>query len=396
MNPTTRDAFMPVYAPPDILFTRGEGCYLFTDTNDKYLDFTTGIAVNCLGHSHPHIVKALKDQSDKLWHLSNMFRIESAETLASRLAALTFADVMFFANSGAEANECGLKAMRRYHYDKGDKQRTRIIGMTHSFHGRTIATVCASGNKSYMAGFIPNDYGFDQVEFGDIDALKATITDETAGIILEPIQGEGGINVADKAYLQAVRDLCDAEGILLMFDEVQCGAGRTGYLYAYEALGVTPDVLTSAKGIGGGFPVGVCMATNAVGQHMVVGTHGSTFGGNPLATAVSNAVLDIISDPAFLTQVRDNGEYLRAALTQLANKYPHVYGQVTGLGLMVGLKVTPPNTELLTMLRNEHHILVVKAGGNSLRLLPPLIVSKAEIDQLINALDQVAQTYQPS
>ncbi len=388
-----REAIMPCYAPPAILFDRGEGTYLIAKNGDKYLDFTSGIAVNALGHGHPHIVEALKKQADKLWHTSNMFRVEPAERLAERLAKLTFADVMFFANSGAEANECGLKAMRRYHYDNGNKKRTRIIGMTNSFHGRTIATVGASGNAGYCEGFIPNDYHFDQAVFGDIESLKATITDETAGVILEPIQGEGGITVADKNYLKQVRELCDEHGILLMFDEVQCGVARSGELYAYQALGVTPDILSSAKGIGGGFPLGVCMMSKKVGKHMVVGTHGSTFGGNPLATAVGNAVIDIVAEPEFLQSVREKGEYLQEQLRELAKKHPTIFGEVTGLGLMIGIKVTPDNGDMLIKLRDEYHTLVVKAGGNSLRLLPALTVSKEEIDTLINTLDTVAETF---
>ncbi len=388
-----REAIMPCYAPPAILFDRGEGTYLITENGDKYLDFTSGIAVNALGHGHPHIVEALKAQADKLWHTSNMFRIEPAERLSERLAKLTFADVMFFANSGAEANECGLKAMRRYHYDNGDKQRTRIIGMTHSFHGRTIATVGASGNASYCEGFIPSDYHFDQAVFGDIESLKATITDETAGVILEPIQGEGGITVADKDYLKQVRELCDQNGILLMFDEVQCGVARSGELYAYQALGVTPDILSSAKGIGGGFPLGVCMMSEKVGKHMVVGTHGSTFGGNPLATAVGNAVIDVVAETAFLQSVREKGDYLQAQLRGLAEKHPTIFGEVTGLGLMVGIKVTPNNGDMLVKLRDDYHTLVVKAGGNSIRFLPPLTVSKEEIDALIATLDKVAAEF---
>ncbi|PID58440.1 MAG: acetylornithine transaminase [Gammaproteobacteria bacterium] len=385
-----REAIMPCYAPPAVLFTHGEGMYLFADNGDKYLDFTSGIGVNALGHAHPALVEALTEQSKKLWHTSNMFRIEPAERLSERLAQLTFADAMFFANSGAEANECGLKAMRRYHYDNGDKQRTRIIGMSNSFHGRTIATVGASGNASYCEGFIPNDYHFDQAKFGDIDSLKNTITDQTAGVILEPVQGEGGITVVDKAYLQQVRDLCDQHGILLMFDEVQCGVARTGCLYAYQALGVTPDILTTAKGIGGGFPLAACLVSEKVGKHMVVGTHGSTFGGNPLATAVGNAVLDIVAEDTFLKAVSDKGEYLQSQLRALAEKHPNVYGEVSGLGLMIGIKVTPENTAMLVTLRDKYHTLVVKAGGNSLRFLPALTVTKEEIDALIATLDTVA------
>lgn len=388
-----REAIMPCYAPPAVLFERGEGTYLITENGDKYLDFTSGIAVNSLGHNHPHVVSALKSQADKLWHVSNMFRIEPAERLSRRLADLTFADMMFFCNSGAEANECGLKAMRRYHYDNGDKKRSRIIGMSHSFHGRTIATVGASGNAAYCEGFIPNDYHFDQAEFGNIDSLKAKISQQTAGVILEPIQGEGGITIADKNYLKQVRDLCDQHGILLMFDEVQCGVARTGHLYAYEALSVVPDIMSSAKGIGAGFPLGVCMTNEKVGKHMAVGTHGSTFGGNPLATAVGNAVIDVVAEPTFLQSVRDKGDYLRNQLRELGEKYPNVYGEVTGLGLMNGIKVTPPCGDILVLLREKYHVLVVKAGGNSLRLLPPLTVSEAEIDALIQALDNVATAF---
>ncbi len=388
-----REAIMPCYAPPAVLFKRGEGTYLIADNGDKYLDFTSGIAVNSLGHCHPHVVAALKNQADQLWHTSNMFRVEAAERLSERLAKLTFADVMFFANSGAEANECGLKAVRRYHYDNGDKKRTRIIGMTNSFHGRTIATVAASGNSGYCEGFIPNDYHFDQAEFGNIDSLKAAISDNTAGVILEPIQGEGGITVVDKDYLRQVRQLCDDNGILLMFDEVQCGVARSGYLYAYQALGVEPDVLTSAKGIGAGFPLAVCMANAKVGQHMVVGTHGSTFGGNPLATTVGNAVLDVVSEPEFLQAVSDKGDYLQSRLRELAERYPTIYGEVSGMGLMVGIKVTPTNGDMLVVLRDKYHVLVVKAGGNSLRFLPPLTVSKKEIDSLIESLAKVADEF---
>ncbi len=388
-----REAIMPCYAPPAMLFERGEGTYLMTDNGDKYLDFTSGIGVNSLGHCHPHVVEALKNQADKLWHTSNMFRIEAAEILSERLAKLTFADVMFFANSGAEANECGIKAIRRYHYDNGDKKRTRLIGMTNSFHGRTIATVGASGNAAYCKGFIPNDYHFDQAEFGNIESLKSMITDNTAGVIIEPIQGEGGITVADKDYLKQVRELCDENGILLMFDEVQCGVARSGHLYVYQALGVVPDVLTSAKGIGAGFPLGVCMANEKVGKHMVIGTHGSTFGGNPLATTVGNAVLDIVTEPEFLQSVTDKGEYLQSQLKSLSKKHPNIYGEVTGLGLMIGIKVTPTNGDMLVALRDKHHVLVVKAGGNSLRFLPPLTVSKEEIDVLIEALDKVASDF---
>lgn len=388
-----RDAFMPCYAPPEVLFQSGDGCYLIADNGDRYLDFTAGIAVNALGHRHPKLVNALRDAADGIWHLSNMFRIQSGEALADKLTRLTFAERVFFANSGAEANECGLKAMRRYQYDNGNSERTRIIGMSDSFHGRTIATIGASGNPNYTKGFIPGDYGFDQVPFGDIDALNSTINEHTAGIILEPIQGEGGIKIADPDYLKQVRALCDEHDLVLMFDEVQCGVGRSGHLYAYQALGTTPDILTTAKGLGGGFPIGACLSNEKIGKHMVVGTHGSTFGGNPLATTIGNVMLDTVSDPAFLAHVQAMGDYLHNALQQLSAQYPNVYGAVSGMGLMLGIAVKPTNTELLIKLRDEHHILVVKAGGNSLRLLPPLIVTEQEIDTLIDALRCVAAQY---
>ncbi len=388
-----REAIMPVYAPPQVVFTHGEGARLHADNGDQYLDFVSGIAVNSLGHAHPHLVSALKDQADKLWHLSNMFRITEAERLSERLAQMTFADNMFFCNSGAEANECGLKMMRRYHFDNGHPERYRIIGMHGSFHGRTIATISAAGNADYVKGFIPDDQGYDHVPFGDLAALKSMITEHTAGVILEPVQGEGGICVADKEYLESVRALCDEHGILLMFDEVQCGVARTGALFAYQALGVTPDILSSAKGIGGGFPLGACMATAKASHSMVVGTHGSTFGGNPLATAVGNAVLDVLETEGFMQSVSDNGDYLRSQLRGLATKYPNVFGEVSGLGLMLGISVKPVNTELLIEMRDKHQILIAKAGGNSLRFLPPLIINQADIDQLIDALDQVAAGY---
>lgn len=388
-----RESIMPCYAPPSVLFTSGEGCYLIADNGDRYLDFTSGIAVNALGHQNPRLVEALREAAGGIWHLSNMFRIRAAEELADKLTKLTFADRVFFANSGAEANECGLKAIRRYQYDNGKPERSRIIGMSGSFHGRTIATVGASGNPTYTEGFIPSDYGFDQVPFGDIEALKNTINEHTAGIILEPIQGEGGIKVADKAYLKQVRALCDEHDLVLMFDEVQCGVGRSGHLYAYQALGVEPDILSTAKGIGGGFPLGACLTSEKIGKHMVIGTHGSTFGGNPLATAMGNVMIDTISEPSFLQHVEETGGYLQRELRKLAQKHPEVYGEVSGMGLMLGITVKPENTKLLVELRDRYHVLVVKAGGNSLRLLPPLIVGKSEINDLIKALSDVADQY---
>lgn len=389
-----REQMMPCYAPPAVVFDHGKGMELITDKGEHYLDFVSGIAVNALGHSHPALVHALKSQADKVWHLSNMFRVSEGERLAKRLIDATCMDLVFFTNSGAESVECGLKIMRRYQFDKGNKDKMRIIGFSGSFHGRTIASVCSSGNKKYIEGFTAGDMGFDQVPFGDIDALKAAITDKTGGIIIEPVQGEGGINPVTKEYIGEIRRICDEKDIVLMFDEVQCGVGRTGTLFAYEQLGVEPDVISSAKGIGGGFPLGACLSKAKFGSHMVVGTHGSTFGGNPLAAAVGNAILDVVNSKGFLEHVNVTGHYFREQLTALASRHPKVYGEVSGMGLMLGVKAIPTNGDILVAMRDEEHILIAKAGDNKIRFLPPLIVSKRDIDKLIAALDRVAVKFE--
>jgi acetylornithine/N-succinyldiaminopimelate aminotransferase len=379
-------ALMANYGHPELQFSHGKGVYLYTADGQRYLDFTGGIAVNCLGHCHPHLVQAIREQSEKLWHTSNLFSNIPTERLAQRLVDLSFADRVFFANSGTEAVECGFKMMRRYHYHHGRKQRVRIITLTQSFHGRTLAPVAASRNPLHTEGFLVGDGGFDQAPFGDLEALRALVTEETAGIILEPVQGEGGIRAVDVDYLRAVRELCDEHGILLMFDEVQCGMGRTGYLFAHEVLGgITPDLLASAKGLGGGFPIGACLSVEKVAEVMTAGTHGSTFGGNPLATAVGNAVLDILSDAAFLQTVRDRSSQLRSGIDRLAQKYPNVLAGHSGLGLMIGLKCVCANADLLNALMAQK-MLVVKAGGNSLRLLPALNLSEAEVDEALTLL----------
>ena len=380
-------ALMANYGHPDLQFSHGKGVYLYTADGQRYLDFTAGIAVNCLGHCHPHLVQALREQSEKVWHTSNLFSNIPTERLAQRLVDLSFADRVFFANSGTEAVECGFKMMRRYHYHHGRKQRVRIISLTQSFHGRTLAPIAASRNPAHTEGFLVGDAGFDQAPFGDLDALRALITEETAGVILEPVQGEGGIRAVDTEYLKALRQLCDEHGILLMFDEVQSGMARTGYLFAHEALGVTPDLMATAKGLGGGFPIGACLSVEKVAEVMTAGTHGSTFGGNPLATAVGNAVLDILSDPAFLQSVRDRSTRLRNGIEALAKKYPAVLEGHTGMGLMVGLKCAGNNADLMTALMDQK-MLVVKAGGNSLRLLPPLNLTEAEVDEGLELLDK--------
>lgn len=385
-------ALMPTYSPPDLVFTHGRGSYIYADNGKQYLDFITGIAVNTFGHAHPYLVNALQKQAEKLWHTSNLFRIQDGERLANRLVEHTFADKIFFANSGAEAVECGLKMMRRYHFDKGHPERVRIIGTSGSFHGRTIATIAAAGNPTYTKGFLAGDAGFDHVTFCDLDALQKAITPETAGIILEPIQGEGGIFPASIEYLQNIRKLCDQHGILLMLDEVQCGNGRTGKLYAYQWTDIKPDILATAKGLGGGFPVSACMATAAAAAAMVVGTHGSTFGGNPMAMAVANAVLDLLLEDGFLAQIETRGNLLRAQLQALINRYPELLLEVRGKGLMLGLKCKVENTKLLEKLR-EAGLLTGKAGDNVIRLLPPLNVSEAEIKEAMGKFEQVCSSW---
>ncbi|MES3006477.1 MAG: aspartate aminotransferase family protein [Pseudomonadota bacterium] len=380
-------ALMSNYGNPELEFDHGTGCYLVTASGERYLDFTMGIAVNCLGHCHPHLVAALQEQSQKIWHSSNLFRIPGTERLARRLVDLTFADRVFFSNSGTEAVEAGFKIMRRYHYSRGEAQRVRIIALSQSFHGRTLAPLAASANPLHIEGFLTGDPGFDQVPWGDIAALRAAITDTTAGVILEPIQGEGGIRVTPFDYLHQVRELCDELGILLMFDEVQSGVGRSGHLYAYQASGVAPDLLASAKGLGGGFPIGACLATERVSAPMVAGTHGSTFGGNPLATAVGNAVLDVIMAPGFLEEVIQRSAQLCDGLADIIADYPGILTQQTGMGLMIGMKCVVNNADFAAALK-EAKLLVVKAGGNSLRLLPPLNVTAAEIEQALTTIRQ--------
>ena len=385
----SRKALMGTYAPPEFMFTHGEGAYLYTESKEQYLDFISGIAVNSLGYGHPHLLQALHGQTDKLWHVSNLFRIPSAEELSQRLCEFSFADKVFFTNSGTESVECGLKMMRRYHFDNGNPERYRIIGTSNSFHGRTVAAVCASGNQSHMQGFVQGDQGFDYVEFNNVEAVKQAITNETAGIIVEPVQGEGGVRSADSDYLIELRKLCDEHGILLMFDEVQCGVGRTGKLFAYERYGVAPDIMSLAKGLGGGFPLGACLATENVAKHMVIGTHGSTYGGNPLATTVGNAVLDVVSDPEFLKQVEHTGEQLKAELQRLVNEFPALVDGVRGSGLMLGLHCNKiENTQFLVKAR-EYKLLVGKAGDNVVRLLPPLVIDSNHVSQAVDIMETV-------
>jgi len=385
-------AVLPTYARADLAFERGEGAYLLTADGTRYLDFVSGIAVTGLGHAHPHLVAELKRQAEKLWHCSNLFQIPGQERLAKRLVENSFADTVFFGNSGAEALECAIKMVRKYHDATGNPDRYRIIGCEGSFHGRTLATLAAAGNKKYLEGFAPAPAGFDHVAFNNLNEMRAKITDETAAILVEPVQGEGGVRAGSADYLRALREICDEFGLLLVFDEVQSGMGRTGKLFAHEWAGITPDVATVAKALGGGFPVGACLATEKAAQGMTAGTHGSTFGGNPLAMAVGNAVLDVMLADGFLDRVAGVAETLRSRLAGLVRKYPTVFSELRGQGLLAGLKCVVPNTEFVARLRDEK-MLAATAGENVLRLLPPLIIGEAEIDQAVATLDRVAEWF---
>ncbi|ODT15573.1 MAG: acetylornithine transaminase [Kaistia sp. SCN 65-12] len=382
----TSTSLYNTFARAPLEFERGEGAWVFTRSGDAYLDFSAGIAVNTLGHANPVLVQALTEQAGKLWHTSNLFRIPGQERLADTLVANSFADRVFFANSGAEANECAIKTARRYHYAKGQPERFRILTIEGAFHGRTLATLAAGGQQKYLDGFGPKAEGFDQVPFGDIEVVKAAVTPETAAIMIEPIQGEGGVRAFPNAFLRELRTLCDATGMLLIMDEVQTGVGRTGKLFAYEWTGIAPDILTLAKGIGGGFPLGACLATEDAASGMVPGTHGTTFGGNPLAMAVGNAVLDAVLADGFLEHVRETARYLSQRLGALRDSHPGVIDEIRGEGLLVGLHAVKPVADVVAALRDQH-MLAAGAGDNVLRLLPPLNIGKAEVDAAIDKLE---------
>ena len=373
-------AVLGTYARADVEFERGEGAYLWTAAGERFLDFAGGVAVNILGHAHPHLVAALTAQAQKLWHCSNLYRVRGQERLAERLTQVTFADKVFFANSGAEAMEACVKTARKYHSHNGHPERYRIVTFEGAFHGRTLAMIAAGNQPKHLAGFGPKADGFDQVPLGDLAATEAAITEQTAGILIEPIQGEGGIRAAGFSFLRKLRELADDRGILLLFDEVQTGMGRTGKLFAYQWTGIEPDIMGIAKGLGGGFPIGACLATAKAASGMTAGTHGSTFGGNPLAAAAGNAVLDIVLKPGFLAHVEKTGLYIKQRLAEIADRYPKVIGEIRGEGLMLGLACKVPNTELAGMLFAEK-MLTVTAGDNVVRLLPPLIVTEAEVNE---------------
>ena len=377
---------LPTYARADIAFERGEGAWLHARSGERYLDFGSGIAVNALGHSHPHLVSALTEQAGRLWHVSNLFRIPEGERLAQRLVDATFADVVFFSNSGAEANEAAIKMARKFHAANGEPHRFRIVTAEGAFHGRTLATIAAGGQKKYLDGFGPKVEGFDQVPFGDHDALHAAIGPETAAILVEPIQGEGGVRAVPTQCLRGLRTLCDERGLLLIMDEVQTGVGRTGKLFAHEWSGVAPDIMSVAKGIGGGFPLGACLATAEAAKGMTVGTHGTTFGGNPLAMAVGNAVLDVVLSPGFLDHVERMGMVLKQRLAELKDRHPAIIAEIRGEGLILGLRTHVLNADLAAAARAEG-LLVIPAGDNVVRLLPPLVIGDDEVREAFDRLD---------
>ena len=380
-------AVMGTYGRYDLSFESGEGVWLTTDKGERYLDCGSGIAVTVLGHAHPRLIEALTNQAKKLWHVSNLYTISGQERLAEQLANATFADRVFFGNSGAEACEGAIKMARRYHWANGAPERYRIITFEGCFHGRTLATLAAGNQEKHLEGFGPKVDGFDQVQRGDRDALEAAIGPETAAIMIEPVMGEGGIQVLQPEYLQELRDIADANGLLLIFDEVQTGVGRTGTLFAHQAAGVTPDIMAVAKGIGGGFPLGAVLTTEAVGAAMTPGTHGSTFGGNPLAVAVGNAVLEEVQAPGFLDEVKRKGLRLQQGLAALKDEFPDLIEDFRTAGLLCGIKVKPPNGEVVQALLKEK-LLTVPAGDNVVRFMPPLTISE---DEIVEALARTSR-----
>ncbi|MBN9044552.1 MAG: aspartate aminotransferase family protein [Rhizobiales bacterium] len=387
---TTVHPLYDTYNRAALRFERGEGVWLITEDGDRYMDFAAGIAVNSLGHAHPHLVGELKAQADKVWHLSNVYEIPGQEKLAQRLVDATFADKVFFTNSGAEALECAIKTTRRYHYVNGHPERFRIVTFEGAFHGRTLATIAAGGQAKYLEGFGPKVEGFDQVPFGDEAALRAAITDETAGILLEPVQGEGGLRGFPEEFMRLLRRICDEKGLLLILDEVQTGVGRTGRFFAHEWSGIRPDIMAVAKGIGGGFPMGACLATAEAAKGMTAGVHGTTYGGNPLAMAVGNAVLDVVLSDGFLEKVQETALVLKQGLASIADRYPNVVSEVRGRGLLIGIKCVVPNTSLIQALRDEH-LLSVGAGDNVVRLLPPLVTTPDEAREALKRIETAVE-----
>jgi acetylornithine/N-succinyldiaminopimelate aminotransferase len=387
---------MPVYPRSGVRPVRGEGCYLYGERGEQYLDFASGIAVNALGHGHPHLTKVLQDQLATLMHVSNLYGSPQGEAFAQRLVDNSFADTVFFTNSGAEAVECAIKTARRYHYANGNPERHDLITFDTAFHGRTLGTISATNQAKMRDGFEPLLPGFKYATFDDLDGALALIDGNTAGFLVEPIQGEGGIRVASDSFLQGLRKACDEHGLLLLLDEVQAGYGRTGKLFAHEHYGIVPDIIAVAKGIGGGFPLGACLATEEAAKGMVFGTHGSTYGGNPLACAAGQAVLDVVLAEGFLDQVAAMGERLRAALEQMIPNHDQLFDSVRGKGLMLGIKLKSDSRAFVAHCRDHHGLLTVAAGENVVRVLPPLVVEQRHIDEFVQKLSEAARVYVPA
>ena len=387
---------MPVYPRCDVRPVRGDHCHLIDEDGTRYLDFAAGIAVNLLGHSHEGLIGAIQRQAATLMHVSNMYGSPQGEALAQKLVDATFADTVFFTNSGAEAVETAIKTARAYHqHEDGDANRTELITFTNAFHGRTMATISASNQEKMHKGFQPLLPGFVYCEFDDLEAAKALVGPRTAGFLVEPIQGEGGIRPASQEFMSGLRALCDEHDLMLVLDEVQCGVARTGTLYAHEQYGIVPDIVATAKGIGGGFPLGACLATEKAARGMGFGTHGSTYGGNPLAMAAGSAVMETVANDEFLAEVRAKGERLRSRLEQFIGNYPDLFDCVRGMGLMLGLRMKGESRPFMVHLRDNHQLLTVAAGDQTLRLLPPLVIGDAEIDEFFDKLSAGAADYQP-
>ncbi|HEX7853029.1 MAG TPA: aspartate aminotransferase family protein [Sphingobium sp.] len=384
---------MPVYPRCDVRPVRGEGCYLIGERGERYLDFASGIAVNALGHGHPALVKAISEQAATLMHVSNLYGSPLGEAYAQRLVDATFADTVFFTNSGAEAVECAIKTARRYHYVKGNPERGTLITFNNAFHGRTLGTISATNQPKMRDGFEPLLPGFRYAPFNDLDAALSQVDLTTAGFLLEPVQGEGGLLPATPEFIRGLRDFADKHGLLLVLDEVQSGFARTGKMYAYEHYGITPDIMATAKGIGGGFPMGACLATKDAAQGMVFGTHGSTYGGNPLAMAVGNAVLDVVQEEGFLEHVNAMGERIRSSLEQLIPNHDQLFDSVRGLGLMIGLRLKVEPRDFVAHLRDNHGLLTVGGGDNIVRILPPLVVEESHVAEFIEKLSAAAASY---
>jgi len=384
---------MPVYPRSPVRPVRGEGVYLYGEQGERYLDFAAGIAVNLLGHGHPHLTKAIQDQAATLMHVSNLYGSPQGEAFAQRLVDLTFADTVFFTNSGVEAVECAIKTARKYHSAKGNPEKHTLITFSNAFHGRTMGTISATDQAKMIDGFAPLLPGFKVVQFNDLDAALAAIDENTAGFLVEPIQGEGGIRPASHEFLSGLRAACDDKDLMLVFDEVQCGVARTGHLYAYQYYGIEPDIMASAKGIGGGFPMGACLATAKAASGMVFGTHGSTYGGNPLAMAAGQAVFDVVANDEFLAEVRMKGERLRSALEQMIPNHDHLFESVRGVGLMLGIKMKTDSRAFVNYLRTKG-LLTVAAGDNVVRVLPPLVIEESDIREFVDTLSAAAAEYE--